>query len=154
MNYLVYRFQCRGCQHWFEHHQMSPSAYGEFLLRSETRRSERYLNGITDPVYQEVDDLLRFETRVRNRSDRERSEVLQSVFGVACDPDTDGDLFQMNLFPRCPDCGADDVETWEATEPPRVVDLEIPPVTHAAWNALSRAGKIEVLNGALDQRGI
>jgi hypothetical protein len=154
MKFLIYRFQCGSCRHWFEHHQMTPVVYGEFLMRSETRRTERYLNAITDPVYEEVDRLLRFETRVGSRSERERAEILQSLFGVACDPDEDGGLFQMNLLPRCPDCGAEEIADYASTEPPRIVDLEIPHVTHDQWNALNQAEKLRVLENELQQRGV
>lgn len=153
MNFLIYRYQCGSCQCWFEHYEMTPVVYGEFLMRSETRRAERYLNGLTDPVYEEVARLLRLETSVGSRSEMEQSDLLQTIFGVACDPDVDGGLFQMNLLPRCPDCGSEEIIHYVAAEPPRIVDLEIPHVTHHRWNALNQAEKLLVLENELKQRG-
>lgn len=151
MKFLLYRYRCGDCGVWFEHHEIAPSAYGEFLLRNDINNSERYLNGICDSTYEEVDEILRSETRIKALNDLDRAEILQLVFGIACDPDSNGARFDMERKPRCSHCGSRNIDYWEATEPPRYIDLEIPQVTHIKWDGLTRDEKFRAVSDELDR---
>ncbi|WP_146429291.1 hypothetical protein [Blastopirellula retiformator] len=85
------------------------------------------------------------------RSDLERSDLLQLVFGVACDPAADGTRLQIGRMPRCPWCDAAKIENWEATEPPRMVEVDIRHVTHVAWRRLTDLEKVKVVADAVEE---
>lgn len=154
MRLLRYRYKCKDCHQWFEHHDIGPYTYGEFLLRSGGNGEERYLNGLTDPVFQEVELLLSSENGLKDSNALERADILHSAFGVACDPSSDGSLFQIGKQPCCPHCGSCKIEYWELIEPPQMVEKKILHVTHDAWNALSYLEKERALRNKLDEIGV
>lgn len=110
-------------------------SYGEFLLRKRNGPGMRYLNALEDDAYQEVSEIIKgFFPNVKFES----SDLLQIVFGpVACDPDIDGKPFEMNLAPYCETCDAAEPLSWQMTEPPVFVYIEVPLVKHDLWNSLS-----------------
>ena len=58
------------------------------MPRSVSRGIPRYLNAIEDPVYTEVEALLTSFCGPPISDDLRRAEILQAVFGVACDRTT------------------------------------------------------------------
>lgn len=114
-------------------------SYGEFLLRKRNSSGIRYLNALEDDVYHEVSEIIKeFFPDVKFES----SDLLQIVFGpVACDPDIDGRPFEMNLWPHCENYNATEPVSWQMTDPPVFVDIEVPLVKHDLWNCLSPQGK-------------
>lgn len=103
-----------------------------------------YLDAISDPVYQEVDDLLKM-LQGENSGPVKRAELQREIFGVTCDPDSSGQTFSINAKPVCPSCGASEMSYWEATDPPEHIEKEVRGVSHRRWNQLSREGKVECL---------
>ena len=110
-------------------------SYGEFLLRKRNDSGMRYLNALEDDVYREVNEILK-ENFFQDQS--EAGDLLQIVFGpVACDPDTDGKPFEMNLWPYCENCSAAEPLSWQMTEPPEFVNIDVPLVKHDLWNSFN-----------------
>lgn len=136
----LFKYRCKRCRSTFKAPTIMSSAYGEFLLRSEGRRTEAYLNAITDPTYQEVDALVKAHSKVAGMRSSEAADVLRKIFGVACDPDSDDTEFQIGRRPRCPSCGGEP-DYWEATEPPEIVEKELAPVTHERWSRMNAQEK-------------
>jgi hypothetical protein len=112
------------------------------------------MNGLSDSVYAEVDQLLKCLIKAKQLSDSEQTEILQSFFGAACDPASDGTPYRMFLNPQCPQCRASTIEDWKILEPPRFIEKEIPHVTHSKWNALNNEDKIQILTDMLIERGV
>jgi hypothetical protein len=147
----LFKYRCKHCHSTFKAPTILSSAYGEFLLRSEGRRTEAYLNAITDPVYREVDALVKAHSKVARMRSSEAADVLQKIFGVACDPDSDGTEFRIDRLPRCSSCGGEP-DYWEATESPEIVENELRPVTHERWNRMSAQEKGLVVDRAVTNR--
>lgn len=154
MRLQVVRFKCGSCHEWFEATRISELAYGEFLLRSKDGRSVAYLDALRDTVFEEVDGLLLREPRTGRLSDFERADVLHAVFGVACDPDENGDAYQGGTDPACPNCGRRNIEYWEAADPPRYVEAEVPPVTHHNWARLEPQAREKLIRDSISRLGI
>lgn len=132
----LFKYRCKRCRSVFKAPTIMSSAYGEFLLRSEGKRTEAYLNAVADPVYREVDALIKAHPKVAKMRSSEAADVLQKIFGVACDPDLDDTEFQIDRLPRCSACGGEP-DYWEATEPPEIVEKELAPVTHERWSRMN-----------------
>ncbi len=142
-------FECGNCGRRFEAPALNPYAYGEFLLRS-AGGSLAYLNALDDTTYSEVDNLLATIPGTAQLTPLSRADVLQSVYGeLACDPDATGAPFSITQPPTCPQCGARRPSWFEHPEPAPIVDVEVAPVTHGRWAALSRTEKLAALRAAL-----
>jgi hypothetical protein len=144
----IFRYRCGTCGYTYEAAQMPHNVYGEFLLRSRGLRSEAYVNAMDDLVFAEVSRFVNGSAVLQGMRDVQRAAVTRKVFGQACDPDVDGSAFEIGLAPRCPSTG-DEPDYWEATEPPILVERDVPLVTHRGWNALSESQKQTRLSSAI-----
>lgn len=124
-------FRCADCGHAFEAPILDESRYGEFLLWSRSGRVA-HLNAFEDPVYGEAKALV---TEILGQADSFGvADVLQRVFGpVTCDLDPDGAPYLINGQPSCPTCHSQRIASWEMIEPEKLVELDIPDVTHKRW---------------------
>jgi hypothetical protein len=132
---VAYTFECADCRPRFA--APESEGYGSFILRSSGRGTAVAMDGLKDVVYREVDDLLRVTGAYGNGTDIQRAELLQAVFGVACDKDEDGTEFRIGSMPRCPKCGSRRMASWEPTRFPYDYRDSVPLVTHNDWTNLS-----------------
>jgi hypothetical protein len=117
-------------------------SYGEFLLRSVGGAEVAYLDALEDSTYQEVNWLIKQNVRTLGENANVLADILRKTYGaIAVDLDIEGNSFQIAGFPKCPFCNSQDIESWEATDPPEFVEKAVQPVTHAHWNSLSNAEK-------------
>jgi hypothetical protein len=141
MKLQLVKYRCANCGGEFKDPVIGFYSYGEFLLRSSGGDTV-YLDAIGDQAYQEVDGLMKASAKVLGKTSNELVCILRRIYGaVACDPDRMGDFFEIGKFPQCPFCNRQEMEYWEATEPPEFVEKNIPPVTHVGWNILSHVEK-------------
>ena len=154
MKMLMLKFNCLKCGNHFNAHELGVDSYGVFILRSAGTASEAYLDAMQDSTYQEVNGLLKLHARWRELKPNELADVLRKSYGlIACDPDQAGQPFQIGMFPKCPSCGSQEMASWEATDPPVFIEMEISPVTHMSWSSLSDAEKTTKVAQALKQLG-
>ena len=116
MSLILYSFQCAGCSTVF----LAPGVsgdYGEFVMRSLRTRQPAYLNAIHDSVYSEVDELLEELGAYQGKKLLQRAEILQGIFGLACDSARDGSELRIGIMPRCPACSSDKMASWSPAEP-------------------------------------
>jgi hypothetical protein len=143
MKFELVIYKCAQCGNTFKAAAIGSGSYGEFLLRSDGAGAEAYLDALSDKTYDQVDKLLEVHPMLAGKSALKRAEILRSIYGaIACDPDEHGNSFIIGGRPRCPVCGSQKMESWEFTDPIEFVELDIPPVTHQLWNALSDEEKI------------
>lgn len=129
----TYIYASAGCK--IKAPQVLEYSYGEFLLRKRNGSAIRYLNALEDNAYGEVKKIVR-----ENFSDDkfELTDLVQIAFGpAACDADTDGKPFEMNLWPYCENCKNEQPSSWQMTDPPEFVEMNIPSVEHYLWNSLN-----------------
>jgi len=140
------RYKCSTCANIYTAPSLGESAYGEFLLWSESG-SVAYLNALEDPTFKEVDSLLLLHPKASMLPPLERAKVLRKIYGrLACDVDEHGVPFSIDASPPCPSCGGQQLESWELTNPAEVVDISVKEVTHVHWYALSIEEKYEQLS--------
>lgn len=154
MNLQLINVTCASCSGIFQVPALLSGAYGEFLLRSAGSFEVAYLNALEDATYDEVYELIKQNPRMHGKGENLIADVLRHIYGViACDPDSAGHCFGIGLVPPCPFCQGTRVAHWEATEPPVFVDLPVNPVTHIYWDSLSKAQKIDKIEGKLASLG-
>lgn len=144
MKLHIFKYTCNSCGSQFKAPEIGPDAYGEFLLRSSSG-SLRYLNAMSNPVYDEVSKLVKTLPSSKDKSDIQLASIVRSAFGIACDPDEHGQVLHMDAKPVCPSCENQNITYWEATEPAEYVDETVEPVTHNKWGELSEKQKVETL---------
>ena len=147
MKITLAKYSCAACNHAFESPMLDESRYGEFLLWSSSG-SVSHLNAFEDSVYGELKSLV---TDVIGAEDRFRvADVLQRIFGpLACDPDAKGMPYSIDGQPSCPACPSPLIASWEFIEPQKVVEIEIPEVTHKKWGLLTPPQKRETVAEAM-----
>src|SRR5690242_597452 len=116
----VFRYTCARCAHAFRALALPGDPYGMFLMRSEGDEIA-ILDAFEVKEYKEVSGMLSAHPRVKIKSDFERADVLQSIFGELCDPSPDGTHCSILRHPRCPKCGSTDMAAWEPVDPPQGV---------------------------------
>ncbi len=136
MTLLLWTFRCSKCGEVYESLGLPEWAYGEFLMRSP--RETAYLNALDDCVYQEVADIMESLSEMRSVLESHRADLLQAIFGYACDTDSDGAQFSIGRHPPCPNCGSCEPESWQTVEPIQWIDYDLPHITHQRWYALDK----------------
>lgn len=126
---------CRSCAHSYKAPEMLESTYGEFLLRGKSGALS-YVNAMQDSTFSEVSEASKNSLELRGKQVRDQSRIVHLMFGLTCDPDVDGAHPQIEKRPLCPHCGCDNSDGWVATEPPELIRLDVPPVSHEKWNRL------------------
>lgn len=107
-------------------------------MRKRNSLSLRYLDALNSPAYAQVSHELRVNASTQALDSITQANVLQAVFGIAaCDPDLDGEPFELGLLPSCPSCGETISASWRMTEPIEFVEMEVPPATFSVWRNLS-----------------
>jgi hypothetical protein len=137
MKLLLVDYGCALCGRDFSAPDMPAALYGEFLLRSHGAGRMASLDGIGDEPFQEVAALVEAHTGAE-RATGVLGSLLHGVYGaVACDPDEDGNAFHLNLNAPCPHCASQQIKARKVRDPIEIVDVDVAPVTHATWDAMS-----------------
>jgi len=138
MKLVLFEYECAFDGSLFKAPQLGPHAYGEFLLRKKNSTALRYLDTIASSAYEDVAHELDTSSETSGLDEVRQSDVLQAIFGiVACDPDVDGEPFEMGLLPYCVQCKDPSSLSWRMTDPIEVVEMDVRPVTYLVWNRLS-----------------
>jgi hypothetical protein len=137
MKLLIVDYGCALCGREFSAPDVPHALYGEFLLRSHGAGRMAFLDGLGDEPFQEVAALVEAHTGAE-RSSGVLGSLLHGVYGaVACDPDQDGNAYHLNLNAPCPHCASQQIKARKVRDPIEVVEVDVAPVTHAAWEAMS-----------------
>lgn len=152
MKLMLFRYWCDSCNKWFEAPNIG-NVYGHFVLHSISGEI-RYLDAISDCVFEEVSELIKKDSRVYSVDEFKQAEILHEIFGIACDPDTCGNEFRMGVNRTCPYCKRDTIDSWEAVDPTTYVNLDILPITHNQWNQLNWQEKNDIIRKAIDSSSI
>lgn len=144
---ILYAIRCAN-GHEFEAADPGPGTYGDFVMYGDNiAAGPAYLVAIDDPVFAEVRKLLLELPGVAAMSDMERADLVQAIFGVACDPAPNRSSYRIG-FPPCPSCGTRHFKTWAFA---RKYEGPLLSITHKTWNSASRDQKLAWLHAAQAQ---
>jgi hypothetical protein len=120
---------------------------GLLPLRSERAGTLAFVDTFRDPVFAEVEDFVD-RNRPSGMGAGASGHVVQKLFGLTVDPDTDGSPFVVGGKPTCQGCGS--LTRWEITEPPEFVNVDVPHVSHQLWDRMDRSEREALLASALE----
>lgn len=150
MRLLNYIYCCGQCQSEFRVPQIPDTSYGEFILRTE-RGEVSYLSAIDSDDFSEVSGMIATFLKGKGISELGRAQVLHQIFGIACDLSPGGYVYKIGEHPLCPECGNNNMHSWKPTDPPEIVELDLPSVTHDEWNSLAIFEKRSRVEKAVDE---
>ncbi|MES2217366.1 MAG: hypothetical protein V4501_03035 [Pseudomonadota bacterium] len=148
MHLHLYVYSCGNCGNKFKSPELPGHPYGRFLMRSASGEIA-YLAAFEDKVFLEFREMSYKNKVFLKIHELSKSDVLQGIFGKACDPATDNTDFQIGRSPVCPECNTNNKLSWHETNPPELIEMNIKNVTHNLWATLSRNEKEIVLNNAI-----
>jgi hypothetical protein len=146
---ILIKYTCKRCETTYKTPGLSLNSYGEFLMRS-IGGSFVYLDAISDPVFAEMDELLREVCNSKKLNESQYSGLLKNFFGLACDLDSEGNEYGIKNRPICPNCGFNEPSFWDEVYPYEFVDMNVPIVTHNRWEKLTKLEKLNLLRKAID----
>ncbi|MCX7122036.1 MAG: hypothetical protein NTZ67_09760 [Gammaproteobacteria bacterium] len=147
MKLHLYYYECNNCKNIFKSPQLSGNPYGEFLMRS-TAGDIVYLDSFKDKVFDEIET---FFKKTAKADQLQNTAFFQEIFSVVCDVDYDGFVYRIRQKPPCPKCGKINIGHWGPTNPPEIIDVDVPIVTHEKWNKLSESEKKSRINDAIEK---
>jgi hypothetical protein len=135
----MFDYRCGNCEQSFAAPEL---VVGEYLLmRSEGAGTIALLSTVDNRVLDEVDRLVRELPLVQGRSEYEIGGLTQAVLSAVFDPDDDGSRFVVGGRPRCPSCGWSRLSEWSASDPPRIIEVDVPLAGHIVWDELKASDK-------------
>ena len=148
MKLQIFIYECARCGHRVEALSVPGGGYGIFLLRTRSSGELAYLDAFADAVFSEAESILLEAPTFANKDSFERARLLHALFGLTCDRAASGEQYQVAAHPWCPKCGSSEMN-WAASEPPRLEEVNLAPVSHDYWSSLPSAAKRALLNTAL-----
>jgi hypothetical protein len=150
MKLEILKCTCGRCGASFDVPFLGEAAYGEFILRSKGG-GIAYLNAFVDATYTDVDNIISVLPSTVGFSPIERAEILTRIYGrVACDPDKDNNFYELDSLSICSFCESSESVSCKIGNPPELVELNVPEVTHDAWFNLTEMQKIELVVSEID----
>lgn len=139
MKTLLYRYICSKCEEKFNAPGVSDFSYGQFIMFSESGFYSAYLDALSDPVYSEMDHIIKTIPPIIEMGEDFQADFFQNVFSITCDLAPDEGLYCIGKQPACPVCHSQKMKSWEPTDPQEYADT--PSVTHIEWERLTNADK-------------
>ncbi|MCS5710540.1 hypothetical protein [Candidatus Berkiella aquae] len=133
--------------HEFEVPQLDEFEYGTLLLRNELNEIQYVCLG--NKAFDEIDRLVSGHPLVSHFEEGDLTDVVQSVFSVACDINIHGGPFKIARRQSCPQCSTRMMDDWDQIIPFKPVEVDVKEVTHNHWFSLSEAEKKSLVDTAI-----
>lgn len=141
---------CGQCGHRFDSYKLSDFFYGPLLMVSEDHDPCALVDGLSDPICDEVGGIVDDLLAGSNLTEDEVADAFQDVFGVSCDA-VDGQDVHVKRGWICPTCESRDVDLIDY-DPPKWVKRRLRRVTHNWWSTLSASEKRELIEEAVKKQ--
>lgn len=147
MNAVIYKYKCASCGASFEASGVPEMSYGEFILRTKSGE-EAYVNAVSDPAFNELLSMVRSHPSLLEDDKAKSGTIAQRLFGLICDKSPNGQMYQIGMPPKCPNCSSHEMASWGELLPLKF--SPVPMVTHNEWLLLDDKDKLITLNKALN----
>lgn len=148
MNLQLYKYTCL-CGHVFKAPHLMEETYGEFLLRSESDELI-YLDAVNSNAFNELSELLNNNSQLKKRKDIDKSDIVQNIFSLVCDLSSQGNIYQIQKFPNCLQCGSSRMDCWSSIYPYEIVEMEVNSPTFFDWDRLTKEQKRDMIDKTLN----
>lgn len=143
--------QCSKCGKVNDCFYLSDFSYGEKLIIYDQGRKYAFINFFEDSSYNEF-VVLTNEIMAENSKSIEGS-LISDLFEITYDPISNCSIDYRHNKRKCNYCGSYAFDA-NLVEPEKMVDIEVPIVTHKIWESLNSVQKKEKIKNVLKSRGI
>lgn len=143
--------KCSECRKENDFFYLSDFSYGEKLIIYDEGRKYAFINLLEDNSYKEFEVLIN-EIMEENGKIAEDG-LINNLFEITCDPISRCLIDFRHNKRKCNYCESY-VFDANLLEPEKLVDIEVPIVTHEIWESLNSAQKREKIENVLRSRGI
>jgi hypothetical protein len=147
MSALTYQYTCDNCGNQFNAPGVAELSYGMFVMRSDKSDYAVLLSAISDSAFSETMEMVQEYPDIIKLNDREKSKIVQKVFGLICDQAPDGGKLIIGIHPKCPSCGSRKMKSWKQIHPAQIWPL--PSVEHKKWDTKSDSEKLAAIDSAI-----
>ena len=96
-------YDCKTCGIKYKAATIPEMTYGDLILRTNTGK-KRYTSLLNPKEFDEVANIVDADPQMALLSEHDRADIFQNIFGVACDPASDGSIYNIRQDPICPQC--------------------------------------------------
>jgi len=143
---------CEDCRTTRSIYHFPSFLYGSGFAYTEDGRRYVFVNYLEDPAYEQVDQIVKKMLGETVSSDRSNA-CLRAAFGAACDPLDGIATDAARETPSCQSCGSGRL-TALPEAPQEMALVELPIVTHDAWDRLDDAAKEALVLNVLRRKGL
>ena len=136
----VFTNRCADCDFEFE----SLHLRGDYqpVLYGTVTGVMQYLDADEDPVWPEVEALVKAATKDRTVTEMEEASLFHDLLATTVDPPAEGgEIIPPWATSPCPRCGSGQLARGGPVDPPQFREVTIPAVTHERWQAMSPEAK-------------
>lgn len=142
--------KCINCKRENEFFYLSDFSYGERLVLFDNGMKYAYINLLEDSIYSDFIDEVKaiLNSHQKEISDSELQNIINHVFGVACDKIQGSGVDFVMSHKKCTYCAAEDFEDL-MVEPEKILYIDVPNVTHEAWKDMCEEKRIQLIEKSL-----
>ncbi|MHC1723763.1 MAG: hypothetical protein AB9836_11250 [Aminipila sp.] len=157
MNIRVRRevLRCSKCKNTNEFLYLSDFSYGERLIRFDDAKQYAYINLLEDTIFNDFEQIVRVILKQYNYKINEEKliNIINETFGITCDKIMGNEVEFLYKEEKCSFCSSNDFESLLA-EPEKVIEIDVPVITHQQWEILNEDEKKELIEKELKLRKI
>ncbi|QNU65408.1 hypothetical protein EHE19_010705 [Ruminiclostridium herbifermentans] len=142
---------CKQCGKKKSFYYLSDYSYGERLVMTKDLKCYAYANLIEDKAFEELEKYIKLILECHNitLSEKQIAKCINDLFGITCDYIRNQPIDTASRDDKCLFCGSDE---FGQNISETIEDIEIPSVTHTAWDKLNEDEKINVIKKELKKQ--
>lgn len=141
--------KCDDCGGTSEVYKFPDFYYGDRIMRTTDGLDMGLVKCLEDEVFGDVSDLVSTFCKRWNISTQDHIKLFNSVFGITCDP-INGKEIDPLKGPVCRLCKSNRI-THAPYNPPKVVEMDIPMITHEHWSGRDPKERAKTINEHLER---
>ena len=145
MKLHLFWYECKNCKKIFKSPELCGDGYGECLFLDECGNMA-YLNSFSDMVFNEVSVI--FDKVVLEEKFKNIDYLFPDVLRMVCDRSPSNKIYSLRK-PLCSICKKSNFSHFGPTNPPEIIEMDIPNATHNTWNKLSIEEKKQCVSEAI-----
>ena len=157
MNIKVRRevVRCLHCKRENEFLYLSDFSYGERLVLFDNGMKYAYINLLKDCAYSDFIHKVKtiLNSHQKEILNNELQNIIDDVFVITCDKIQGSEVDFVNSRKKCIYCAAQDFDDL-MVEPEKMIDIDVPNVTHEAWENMYEEKKMQLIENSLKKSNI
>ena len=125
---------------------LSDFSYGERLVLFDNGMKYAYINLLEDRTYNDFIDKVKTSLSSHKKEilDNELQNIINHMFGIACDKIQGSDVDFVNNHKKCIYCATEEFEDL-MVEPEKILYIDVPNVTHELWKDMCEGKRMQLI---------